>query len=212
MSGQPPAVDVWLRHTTDPRWVVRVLRQRAADLAGAGVGDVALGHLCPRCGGSDHGRPHLLVGGRPSAWTVSISRTARLSAAALGRGGAVVGVDVERVAGDSATAVRAVARHPAERVEGTDGLARLWARKESLLKALGVGLAMDPASVRLTEPPAAPAVVACAPLAAAGRRSWLTDLAPGPGLVGCLTVLSDRAPTVSLFEGAPAAGSSSATR
>ncbi|MFC7594814.1 4'-phosphopantetheinyl transferase family protein [Terrabacter sp. GCM10028922] len=105
---------------------------------------------CDDCG-EQHGRPRLLDD--PSVH-LSLSRTPSLVAVALSRSGPV-GVDVEPHAAASFAGYVEVALHPDDRAFDADGRrdqpssdVTAWVRKEAALKALGVGLRVDPASVR----------------------------------------------------------------
>lgn len=95
---------------------------------------------CPDCGGQ-HGRP-LLVD--DPGLHLSLSRAGTVVALALSRSGPV-GVDVEHVSGTQFEGFGQVALHPSER-DGTVADATAWVRKEACLKALGVGLRVEPAS------------------------------------------------------------------
>ncbi|GAB3871922.1 4'-phosphopantetheinyl transferase family protein [Terrabacter terrigena] len=101
---------------------------------------------CETCG-APHGRPRLLD--RP-ALHLSLSRTPTLVALAVSRSGPV-GVDVERRDATSFEGFDEVALHPEERTPARaapeDGVTA-WVRKEAALKALGVGLRVDPARIR----------------------------------------------------------------
>ena len=93
-----------------------------------------------------HGRPGV-VG--EAGLHVSLSRSRRLVAVALTRVGPV-GVDVELRSDVAFPGFDDVARHPDERRldrARTLDAATLWVRKEAALKALGVGLRADPATV-----------------------------------------------------------------
>lgn len=124
-----------------------------------GAGDIASGRLCPACGSSSHGRPWLRVDGRPVH--VSLSRSGpHLVTAIAGR---PVGVDVEAAVIE---VLPELVLAPGE----TGDLARVWARKEAVLKARGAGLATP-----------MPAVVLA-------QERW-QDLAAPEGYVAALAVL-----------------------
>ena len=104
-------------------------------------GEVVIGRRCPTCGSTAHGAP--VVEG---AW-VSLSRTPGHVVAAASTAGPV-GVDVERVTDhlfDGFDDVALSASESAALAPG-DVRARLraWVRKEAALKALGLGLRVDP--------------------------------------------------------------------
>jgi 4'-phosphopantetheinyl transferase len=70
---------------------------------------------------------------------------------AVGHGGPV-GVDVESVHRFDLPGLRAVVLHDSEEATDAADLARIWVRKEALLKATGEGLRVDPRSVRVSSP------------------------------------------------------------
>ena len=92
-------------------------------------GATSIGRLCPRCSGSDHGRPW--ARGGDGATFVSLSYTDGLSVAAWSTSGPI-GVDVERDDGRDA---------------GVYGDLVTWTRAEAILKATGEGLHRDPADL-----------------------------------------------------------------
>lgn len=103
----------------------------------------AAGHACPRCGGSDHGRPWARLGG--SAVAASASRAGAHLVVATRPGSAPIGVDVEAADGvvDASVVLHA-----------SDGaLDPLWAwvAKEAIVKHLGTGLRTDPRSIRIAD-------------------------------------------------------------
>ncbi len=158
-------------------------------------------HLCRRCGSSEHGQPRAWCDGAEAPVGVSLSRSAGRTVLAVGWGVAV-GVDVE---GLDATGFAAsdgfagVALARGERAPTVRARTALWTRKESLLKALGVGLAVDPRTVRLGPPDEPPYVVACPALE--GRTAWMTELDLGEAHVGCLTTIGVGPPQVLLSGG-----------
>jgi 4'-phosphopantetheinyl transferase len=81
---------------------------------------------------------------------VSLARAGGLSVVAVADAGPV-GVDVEVEGAASFAGFADVALHPGERAGRTDEATRAWVRKEALLKAYGLGLAIDPRDVRLDD-------------------------------------------------------------
>jgi 4'-phosphopantetheinyl transferase len=128
-----------------------LLRSEAARFHDVTAAAVVLGHACPRCGGDDHGRPVLL----PTAAVrrpvhVSVARAGDLSVVAISAA-RPVGVDVEPVDAAGFPGFDDVALHPDERAATPAERTRAWVRKEALLKAYGLGLAVDPRHVRLDD-------------------------------------------------------------
>jgi 4'-phosphopantetheinyl transferase len=159
---------------------------------------VVVTNRCPSCGGTDHGRPYVaLQDGTGHPPHVSVAHAGARVVVALTTLGPV-GVDVEEDAATLFTGFGDVALAPEERrslraVEPHrlgQAHARLWARKEAVLKATGEGLTAAPASLRVsgwTEPPRL--------LAWPGREElpdamFLRDLDLGAGYSACLAVLS----------------------
>lgn len=123
------------------------LRLVLGGLTGSPPERLRFARRCGWCGGTDHGKPHLLG---HSGLDFSISHSGGLALIAVGRGRRV-GADVEHVR--RRTDVLAIARgslSPRERhtieSQGSDearrnAFFRCWTRKEAYLKARGVGLA-----------------------------------------------------------------------
>lgn len=214
MEARAAVVDVWVRpvpdHLVDTRLLDPVeterlagtrdeatrrsyaaghvlVRTALAQLLGQRPEQLTFDRACPHCG-DQHGPPVLL---QDKGLHISLSRTPRLVAVAITRYGPV-GVDVEVVSSTDFEGFPEAALHPAERheVEVHDRQERLhrratsWARKEAVLKSLGVGLRTDPVSVRT-------------PLSGIPTR-WdgfgepfiVIDLAlPHPGVVGAVALL-----------------------
>lgn len=165
---------------------------RWQDRQDSAVGWNLLHHLAREHGGSVHrassGRP-----GCAPPLDVSLSHSGGWIAAAVSRSGRV-GIDVEAVRDVHAPlARRCLSETELDWLDGADTGAsrnqrffRLWTAKEAFLKALGVGLAVDPRDV--------PLAVSCDEL---GLRGWaaerwkLSELAQSRGV--CVTVCVERA-------------------
>lgn len=121
----------------------------AAYLGGDPASLQLFAEACPLCGGP-HGRP--AVAGEPRLH-FSLSHGGAFALAAFAS--EPVGVDVEPVPEDAAVRDLLGCLDAAERREfdalppreRRSAFARAWVRKEARLKALGTGLALDPASV-----------------------------------------------------------------
>jgi 4'-phosphopantetheinyl transferase len=179
--------------TAEPRLVVAygalpahaLLRAEAARFHHVPPARIVVAHECLRCGSDAHGRPIVL----PTAAVrhpahVSLARAGDLSVAAITDAGPV-GVDVETEGAADFAGFEDVALHRDERAHTADDPTRVWVRKEALLKAQGLGLAVDPRDVRLGDdgleswdsPHQLP------------RTVWLRDLAV-PGHVIAVAVLA----------------------
>lgn len=150
-------------------------RSRIGLLLGRPPESLRFDRTCPDCG-RQHGRP-LLVD--DPGLHLSLSRTGSVVALALSRSGPV-GIDVEQVDGAQFEGFGDVALHAHERA-ATDGDpsdaasdAASWVRKEAALKALGVGLRVDPTTF------------------VTPRAGVLSEVVPG---MPCLTVMDVDAPT-----------------
>ncbi len=175
--------------TAQPRLVVSygalpahaLLRAEAARFHHVSPAHIVVVHECVRCGSDAHGRPRLVATAavRHPAH-VSLARAGEMSVVAITDAGPV-GVDVEAEGAAGFAGFEDVALHRDERA---DDPTRVWVRKEALLKAHGLGLAVDPRDVRLGDdgleswdsPHEAPPTV------------WLRDLAV-PGHVIAVAVL-----------------------
>ena len=169
-----------------------LLRSAVAEHVGIGPGLVSVTRACPACGSSAHGRPVALLDGAPrrAPW-VSLSRAGDLVVVAVTDAGPV-GVDVEAVADEPRPDFASFALHPGERAESAWEQATTWVRKEAVLKAVGLGLRLDPREVGVSPADLPPAVQAWPGQAPA---CWLSDL-ERPGHAACLAVLIGDQPEV----------------
>jgi 4'-phosphopantetheinyl transferase len=144
---------------------------------------VEVDRTCPQCG-EPHGRPRV----PQAAVEVSISHSGEVAGLAL-YSGAPVGLDVEALRPIDFSPLLDEVCSPSERaaVRSVRDFYTCWTRKESLLKATGVGLSVPMAELTLTPPLAAPRLLAYrggAPIAA-----QLADASPGDGYAGAVAVL-----------------------
>ncbi|HEX7969062.1 MAG TPA: 4'-phosphopantetheinyl transferase superfamily protein [Stellaceae bacterium] len=169
-----------------------------AGLLGMPAGALGFSAVCRRCGGA-HGKPRLQE--PAAAIEFSLSHSGERVVLAVARGGAELGVDVERLVPQrdrgslapavlSATEQRVVAALPPAR--RPLALLRYWTRKEALLKATGDGLAVAPATLTVSAPDAPPALLSWTAETPLDAPAYLFDLSPGPGHVASLAILGAR--------------------
>jgi len=156
---------------------------------GADVGEASVTNHCAVCGSSEHGRPALTpLQGRATPH-VSISYAQDLTMVALTEAGPV-GVDVERIdATESFTHFDAVVTHEDERTTEMRSRTVTWVRKESLLKATGLGLRVDPRLIRLSEPDESPELITWAAPDRPDGPVWMCDVEVTTEHVAAITVL-----------------------
>lgn len=184
--------DLLVRHVTAGSWALP-------------VSEVRIVRLCPSCGSNDHGRPLVApIPGRTAPW-VSISRAAGLTVVALSTVGPV-GVDVEHEASAGFANFAAVALHHSESADGPREQTVTWVRKESLVKATGAGLRLDPTLVRLSGPTSTPPSVIDWPgLRWPTSQVHLYDVEVAPDHVAAVTVLAETRPDLVVSRHPPAA-------
>jgi 4'-phosphopantetheinyl transferase len=142
-------------------------RRFAAELLHVRAQDLSARYACPRCGSRPditHGRPGYILAGAPAPLLLSLSRSAgwTLLAAVTEPGpDQRLGVDVEDPQRLDFDGFDSVALTPGERdalasLRG-DGLlrgrARMWARKEAVLKMTGEGLSRSPETLDVVDRP-----------------------------------------------------------
>ena len=168
-----------------------------APVTGAPAGDLRFGSACATCGKAGHGKPYLVrAGGGGAAPHFSVAHAGDRVVVAVTRAGPV-GVDVEvvdavRFAGFDGVALAgsecgvlarlAPERHAAAR-------ATWWVRKEAVLKATGLGLAVDPCDLVVSGPSEPPVLLEWnAPQPVAGKVS-LAEVHLGAGYVSTVAVV-----------------------
>lgn len=140
-----------------------LVRRVLGDLLDRAPQTLAFERRCTTCNSDRHGKPSL-VG--VDGWHFSLSYTSDVAVVAVAEG-TEVGVDVEDLT-DADFEGFAQATLARGEVDGFDGLtghdllvarARVWARKEAVLKATGHGLVVDPSEVLVAGPCEPPALV-----------------------------------------------------
>lgn len=144
-TSELPRITWWPDAAVDAETLVRLVVEVTGPIDGLSVV-----HACRSCGSDRHGKTHVVVPHGPVPAFVSLGRSDGLTVVAV-TDEAPVGVDVERVRADSPADLRA------------------WVRAESLVKATGHGLIIDPATID------------------APRRT--IDLAAPDGFVAAVTIL-----------------------
>lgn len=198
----PAMIDVvvtWAQTSPSRAVTERLVATAVGELTGR-AGEVAYSHLCPRCGSDRHGRP-VLVGRHDVG--ISVAHAGGTTAVA-GVADATIGVDLEDASDAGFASIGTVLLHPRERADRPDDLARTWVRKESLLKALGIGLGVDVRDVQVSDSSEWPQARRL-PTPFDSVEVRMQDLTFPAPLIGCVSILSTRAPRVRLVEVAPAA-------
>jgi len=132
---------------------------------------------------------------------VSLSRAGDLVVVAVSESGSV-GVDIERLAAPRFAGFDAVALHHCELAPSLDTRAATWVRKESLLKATGDGLRVDPRQIWLSDPDQPARLIEWGAPDPPRSGVWMQDLEI-EGHAACVTVLSELTPQLSLRQAAP---------
>ncbi len=120
-------------------------RHLADDLTPMPGADLRIGHLCPRCGGADHGRPWARAGERTIAVSAARAGGHLVTAAGLPPVHRI-GVDIE-----CADAVPIDPTLVLHRDESGQDVLQVWVAKEAILKMLGVGLSVSMPSIRVAD-------------------------------------------------------------
>lgn len=140
-----------------------LVRRVLGELLDRYPGSLAFERRCTTCGSERHGKPSVVDA---AGWHFSLSYTPGVAVVAVTEG-TEVGVDVEDLTdadfeGFAGATLAADEALGFEALEGHDLLvarARVWARKEAVLKATGHGLVVDPSEVLVSGPRESPALV-----------------------------------------------------
>lgn len=158
---------------------------------------------CPVCGSSEHGPPG--VAGIPKSipLSISISYADDLTIVALTRVGPV-GVDVERSEAASFSGVNAVFHHERESMTDIGDETITWVRKESLTKATGRGLIVDPREVQLSPADSPPRLIAWDAPDPPKEPVWLDDFETTGEHVSAVCTLAEQRPQLVVRRVVPA--------
>ncbi|WP_426241387.1 4'-phosphopantetheinyl transferase family protein [Nocardioides sp. LHG3406-4] len=167
----------WAR-TGEPRAADHLVRHAISLCSARCVGSLTVGHLCPQCGSDRHGRPFVRGWQGAGAPAISAARTTGITVIAVTSDGSI-GVDVEDLVRFDDVLLAEVLLHPDESASTPSELATTWVRKEAVLKAHGVGLALDPRTIRLAAPGEVPTVIEGP---ASGSPYWVRDIRLDPQL------------------------------
>lgn len=173
-----------------------LLRTLIGEVTGKDPASLTFVKQCLTCGSSRHGKPTLL----DCDLSLSVSYGDQVALAAVSEGPAL-GVDIEEVSSADFKGFNAVTLDPQEELAmfGLTGAellharARMWARKEALLKATGHGLIVDPTQVIVSGPDDPPELLRWAADQPAPSATILADLdlPEHPDHEAALAVLTD---------------------
>jgi len=159
-----------------------LLRRLVAAETGSDPSAVVVDRRCGRCG-RQHGRPTL-----PGLDIhVSITHSGAFAGVALCRAGAV-GLDIEKVTGQSVLGLRTLVLGAEERADDPIAFYRYWTRKEAVVKATGDGISAGLTDVLVSGPGGAPRLLAYPNRP--GLHAALTDLEGIAGYVASVAVLT----------------------
>lgn len=167
----------------------QALRRVAARFADVPVDAISVVRACRTCGSDQHGKPQVVRVDDGPTLHVSLARSADRAVIAVTDSGPV-GVDIEATAAPEITT---------------------WVRIESLVKATGYGLQVDPDSIQVSAPESPPRLLTW-PAHAIGTPVWMFDLDAPVGFTAGATVLSAERPLLAQAEATPEAWRHATTR
>jgi 4'-phosphopantetheinyl transferase len=160
--------------------------------------DVKFARRCQHCGHPDHGKPRIVL---PAGdLEISVSRTGTVVALAITSKDAV-GLDIEGITGNLSSGSTGFARSPPRGLSESEerSVLREWTRKEAVLKAVGIGLALDPKRVTVSEPDETPAVLHLPPEFGVAAQFSLSEIALRPDIVGHIAIIGEQ-PDIALHD------------
>jgi 4'-phosphopantetheinyl transferase len=173
-----------------------LLRLEVAAWMGTSPEEVRFRSRCRHCG-DDHGKPIALPVDEVRAPHVSVAHCADLVVVALTDAGPV-GVDAEVAGAAGFDRFDDVAMHSRERATTAADRTRLWARKESVLKATGHGLMLDPRNLRVTPAHEEPRLVAWEGGGRPKEPVWMFDVDADEAHLMSVSVVSKRRPKLTV--------------
>lgn len=173
-----------------------LLRLTIAEVAGMRARDIELTASCRQCGSVEHGRPVVTN----AAYDVSLTRSGRWVAVAVSTAGPV-GIDVERNGSTAFDGYPDVALAPGETASTVLDRGIVWARKEAILKAIGLGLAVPPSTLMVSAADAPAKFVRWIGQAPTDRPVQLNDLRLDPDYSGAVALLSEHPPVLRSLDG-----------
>ena len=135
---------------------------------------------------------------------MSISYAEDVTVVALTEAGPV-GVDVERRDAADFPGFDAVAAHAQEELDEVRPRTITWVRKESLLKATGHGLAVDPRRIRVAAPSQPAELIQWDAADPPDGPVWMQDVEITSAHVAAVTVLAQERPELVVRRADPAA-------
>lgn len=159
-------------------------------------GALSISRLCTQCG-RPHGKPQL--GGAGAALDISVSHSGERIVVAFARD-MRLGVDVERIEPELCVGdIAGVALNDSESchltnwdgIWGVRQMLTYWTRKESILKAIGLGLTVAPNSFTVSAPDEPPTVVLWPYDKSLIHGIVIEQLDPGPDYIAHLSMIGD---------------------
>ncbi|AXT84562.1 hypothetical protein C6I20_04685 [Aeromicrobium sp. A1-2] len=158
-----------------------LLTDLIADFSGTPAAHVRVVRACRSCGSDRHGKPQIVLPHGHTPLHLSLSRSAGAAVVAVTDAGPI-GIDVEQGSSDLVT----------------------WVRKESLVKATGHGLTIDPETITVSEPGLPPELLSWPEPQPIDRAVWMFDLVSPDGFVGAVSILANDRPCLVTRPAAPA--------
>lgn len=126
----------------------------------------------------------------PDGLWAGLSRAPGLVVVAISDAGPV-GVDVEAAGAADFAGFDGVALHSGETASTPGERTTIWVRKEATLKALGLGLRLDPRRLRVSAPAEPAALLACDDERVLPRDPvWLDDVDVGAGYQAAVALIA----------------------